>query len=331
MDQELSLFVRDLYKGSTDSSIRNFQDWAMEKLKLFIKFDSALWADAIFDGINPPNVHNFYLHGDNFDKSTKEIIQHYVDIHEKGLAEDEIAIALTKNIGSTICWRDINGIDSAVWEQPIYEHFAKFYKQEHICSTSIANNGTEFLTFLSLYREDRDKPFSDQDKHIKSLLAPNLAESYRINLQFQALGACKAEKQKAIGLVDEYGAVFFESNSFQNAISVMHTTPYCGTRITDTFLLKSILNEQDNFIQHLRITSKKTPSGLFLVVIHTDSLFKKLTPKQREVLILYQQGKTYKEIAFILSISYHAIDSQFREIRRKLNVSRLNKTPRLKE
>lgn len=324
MDQTLSLFVRDLYRASTDIETQNFQDWTMEKLKPLIHFDSAMWADAIFDGENPPNVHHFYLYGDNFYRKNSEIIEHYLNVHEKGLAVDEIAIALTQNIGVTICWRDIKGSDSIVWNHPIYEHFARFYKQEHICSTSIDNYDTEFISFISLYREDREYPFSDNDKHIKSILAPHLVESYRVNLQFQALGNEKHNEQKAVGLVDQYGAIFYESPTFQTAFKELHAGSYENSRITDNSLLEQIIKEKNTIIQDVKVTSKKTPSGLFLVVIHADPLLRVLTPRQREILILVQQGKTYKEIAFILGKSYHAIDTQLREIRRKLKVRRLS-------
>ena len=329
MDQALSLFVRDLYRASTDIEIGNFQDWAMEKLKSLIHFDSGMWADAIFDGENPPNVHHFYLYGDNFYRNTNEIIEHYQNIHEKGLAIDEVAITLTQNIGTTVCWRDIQGSDSMAWDHPIYEHFARFYKQEHICSTSIDNYDTEFLSFISLYREDRDRPFSEEDKHIKSIVASHLSESYRINLQFQALGNDKNNEQKAVGLVDKYGAIFYRTPNFQTAIEEIYGRCFENIRITNSALIDQVVKEVDGVIQGIKITSKKTLTGHFLVVIHTDPLLRVLTPRQREILILVQQGKTYKEIAFTLGKSYHAIDTQLREIRRKLKVKRLSMIPRL--
>ena len=325
VDTQLSEFILSLYQQAMEKNLKNFQVWASERVAELVSYDSILWADAIFhDGV-PPNLHNFFLKGDKFDEcSIEEVMNDYLHTQVKLRITDEVGLALTKNIGATYCGRDVYGSDEGMRRSLIYKHFAKKYRQEHICATSVGNPRTSFISFISLYRADRNKPFSKRDKQIKAIISPHLAESYRIHLQVSALIQVPFTADKPLALVDEFGSVVFYTDAFPDSVNQIASQSFMHSKIHDSILLEKIREEADCYINKIKLCSRRIPSGLYLVVIHIEPIFQLLTDREREVVLLTTQGKPQKEVARLLGIEINTVNNHLRNIREKLGIQRIN-------
>jgi len=316
MDHALSKFILELYQHTSLIDENDFQLWALEQTKKLVHFDSAQWAEGHINRQKLPHVHRFYLYKQPFDK-----IENYRKIHQDLGLVDPFVGAIASNPGKTFSWRDIAESDDVLWSTPLYEFHCKKYQEEHIAVTAIPHYDCEFFSVISLYRNDRSRPFTDEEKRTKEIITPHLIESYRICLQSHIFSKLLTVEHNSIALVNAVGRLFIRMDTFIDTFNQISEVPIKENAIQDQTLLELIQNKYDGYIKKTHLASRALPNGLFLVILNRDPLLQKLTPREIEATILANQGKSYKEISEIMCIAENTVRSFLRNAREKFGVS----------
>jgi len=317
MDYKLSKFILKLYQHTSLIDENEFQEWAFEQTKQLIPFDSGQWGEWHVDKFKNIVVHRAYLH-----KQSQEKIEAYHQLQKTHNIEDPVALNIAQNLGKAFCFRDVAGTDEALWNTQLYKLFAKKYGMDHILATAVPHYEGEFFSAISLYREKKDRPFSEEEKILKEAVTPHLVESYRICLQSHVFSKLLTYDYKSIALVNAAGRLYIRMDNFTDSFNKVSETPISENTIQDRALLKMIHQEFNGYIKKTRLTSKMLPSGLFLVILHDNPLMEKLTPREIETTILAKQGKSYKEISEIMGIAEDTVRSFLRNAREKFGVSK---------
>lgn len=323
MDREnesISELILECYKNSSRLSEHDYQAWSLKRLQSIVAFDAAQWADGSIDQHGRPIVHKVYLHNLPIDTS-----EQYGEMHHQQKIQDDFAVTLTQHPGKTFCWRDFKGCDSSLWDHEIYRNFAAHYNIEHIMSTAVPLEGNNFFSFISLYRSNRDKPFTDKEKEIKQSISKHFIESYRICVQFNLFSEAVSDANKSIGLVTHYGAIFYKMDNFIEACNKIADQEITNNTITDRKLLRIITSAKPRLHRKNILLSKKMLNGLFLVTIHCDPSLQQLTVRETEALIFSRTGLTYEEIAERMGIAKDTVSQHLRNIREKLGVNNIRK------
>lgn len=318
MDHNLSNFILKLYQHTSLIDENDFQKWAMEQSGKLIPFDSGQWGEGHIDKSKRPVVHRVYLYKQPLTK-----VADYHAAHKESGAIDMLALGVAANPSKTLCWRDVDSSDEALWKTPFYVSYAKKYEENHLMATAIPHYGCEFFSVISMYRRDKKKPFSDEEKKIKEIITPHLIESYRICLQSNIFSKLLTLEHKSIALVNSRGALYIRTDIFIDSLNKISDKAIVENTIQDQTLLNLIKQEHDDFVNKIRLTSRMLPNGLFLVVLHQDPLLQKLTPREIEAAILHKQGKTYEEIGEIMGIAKNTVSQFLRNVRAKYGVSNI--------
>ncbi|HTD90851.1 MAG TPA: hypothetical protein VK663_09325, partial [Burkholderiales bacterium] len=192
--------ILTLYRDGRDIALRSYQDWALEQVLGLIPFDSAWWGNAAAE---PMKIHWIHLY--NCDASILETYTPY-------MLQDFFRAELMARPGETINMSDLITRAKFVRTE-LYQVVGKRYHIEWSLGTLLVDHDSSLQEFLTLWRHDPDKPFNDDERQIKELLMPHLAEAFRgVRLKHFLRGI--DTRGKAWALSDDHGHIREASPAF---------------------------------------------------------------------------------------------------------------------
>lgn len=283
--------------------LRGYQPWALEQVKSLIPFDSAWWGNAATD---PPTIHWIFL--DNCDQSIIETYGPYS-------SEDFFREALMANPGKAINTIDLISREGLLATR-LYREWAARYHVEWSLGTLLRDPKTALQEFLTIWRHDGDKPFSDDERLTKELLMPHLAEAFRgVRLRHFLRGV--DTRNKAWALADDHGYIRDASPLFIDKLHD-HWRTWKGNLLPETLTRCVVAGEAYN---SRTLTIDITPAeNLRFLQVRSRNAFDKLSAREIEVMRAYAAGDTYAEIAKTLELSPATVRNHISHGFRKLNV-----------
>ena len=182
-----------LYRDGRNISLRSFQDWALEQVRSLIPFDSTWWGNA---AVEPMKIHWLHLH--HCDKSI-------LKAHPPHIADDFFRAAMMASPGASINLSDLTTRARFV-RTALYRDIGKRYRIEWSLGTLHVDPVSSLSEFLTLWRHDAKKPFSEAERQTKELLMPHLVEAFRAARLRHFLGG-KDTRLKVWALADDTTAV----------------------------------------------------------------------------------------------------------------------------
>ncbi len=163
----LSRTIFDLYRAGREVRYERFQPTALALIKELLPFDSAWWGNAAAE---PMEIHRLYLF--NCDKSILEAYTPYME-------QDFFRAALMAEPGVSVNMADL--VTGAQYVRTaLYRNVGKRYKVEWSLGTLHVEPVSSLYEFLTLWKHDRKKPFSEPERQTKELLMPHLSEAHRV-------------------------------------------------------------------------------------------------------------------------------------------------------
>ena len=305
MDDAVSQFLLELYRASREIPFRNFQSWCLTRLQQVIEFDSAWWGNA---SEVPLQMRRIHLH--NCAPGILDDYLPYID-------GDLFRIRACAQPGVTLNTSDIytrEALDAA----PIHAGFAIKHNVAWSIGTVVIDEISSLYELMTLWRNDRARPFSEAERARKQMLMPHLIEAHR-NARLLQLRPRPATGDSHIwALCDERG--YLQELSPRFAAITQRIWPHWSGSLLPTPLINAARDEQrltttDYVFEVQRIDHHR------LISIQARTVFDKLAPRQREVALLYADGLTYQAIAARLGTSPATVRSQIAALFKKLGVA----------
>ena len=301
--QLLNQVTLSLYREGRDVPLRNFQDWALEQVRRLIAFDSAWWGNA---AVEPMKIHWLHLH--NCDKS---ILKAY----PPHMADDFFRAAMMASPGASINMSDLIRRARFV-RTALYRDIGKRYQVQWSLGTLQIDPVSSLSEFLTLWRHDPKKPFSEAERQTKELLMPHLVEAFRAARLRHFLGG-KDTRMKAWALADDQGFIRELSPAFAAALRD-HWPEWRGSRLPEA-LARCVVEGRVYKTKALVIETRQTDNLRFLEV-KASSPLDKLTARESEVAVRYANGETYSAISVALALSPTTVRNHISHCFKKLDV-----------
>ena len=291
--------ILELYRASREVPFRCFQEHALAIAKRVIAFDSAWWGTA---SISPNLIHRLHLH--NCDGGFPYLEQNFV------------RQAMLQNPGTTINLSDLITHDAFVRTE-LYRLVGEPHKIECLLATLLIEPASSLIEFITLWRHDSLRPFNENERMMKEVLMPHLAEAHR-NARLQHVLKDKLVHHVAWAVVDQHAYLLEISTAFVSKIKDEWPSWKCS-RLPEP-LLRCI--PQIRSFRGRKLIVDITPHEEFYILeARSLSAFDRLAPRERNVAERYSQGQTYGEIAADLGLSPITVRNQIARCFKKLGVN----------
>jgi len=245
-------------------------------------------------------------------------------------SKDFLRAACVANPGVAINIADL--MSASRWHRTaLYRGFARPHGIEWALCMFQAEPNTSLNEFISLWRSDRERPFSEDDRRRMQVLMPHLVEAMRANhLWYFSSAAVPKASQGAygMGVCDRDGLVHDCSRNFSRLIR--SEWPGWAGAALPAVLVASLAS--GTFVGK-RIDVDAEPLGdQWLLRAHAGGAAKQLGARERQVATLYARGMDYREISRTVGVAPSTVRNQLRASFRKLGVtSKLDLARRLSE
>ena len=309
IETQINPFIVELYRASRQVPAGEFKQWAFERLSEVIEFDSGIWVTATKE--YGAQFHGIYLYNQSI-----EMMQNY----EKHVENDFLAAQLMKYPGISCDPLRLISREEFV-ELPIYYEHAKKYGLEQTISTGHIEKSTGVWTFVSLYRADPERQFSERDIQLKQFLFPHFIEantaSHFVNLYGPDSGA--AQRKARCAICDSMGVIYQAEAGFTELLT-QEWAGWVGPMLPDEVV--NLISDAAQQHKGEQITVKAEPVGeLFKLEIRPCNPLDSLTAREREIAEALIAGQSYKQIAVRTGISPSTVTNHANKIYKKLGVS----------
>ncbi|HTO68624.1 MAG TPA: helix-turn-helix transcriptional regulator [Casimicrobiaceae bacterium] len=303
-------FLIGLYRLFAATARADFCDAALEHLKGHVPFDSAIWG-TFARGAAGPILHQGRLH-----RVDPQMLEEYEPIkHHDTLNRDVVAKpGRTVNISLTRTGKRVH---------PAMLAHARRWGMEHTLATTVHESALELFTLLSLYRENRDQPFSESQRRFVQAAMPHLVAAWHMNaLHFLDSTAAPAGAHlRARALIDGHGVVHNAEAELPALLrsefpcwrgpsvpsEVLALTTGGAATWTGKAIVASLMRALDD--------------RTFLICVRPRAAVDALAPRELEVGREFSAGKSHKAIAALLGTSPATVRSQLRMVYTKLGVA----------
>jgi DNA-binding CsgD family transcriptional regulator len=292
----------DLHRTGQEAPLSQFQPAALELIQEIIPFDSAWWGNA---SVEPLEIHRLHLH--NCEASILEIYAPY-------MAQDFFREALMAHPGQTINMADLTTRARFVRTE-LYQKVGTRYKIEWSLGTLLVEPVSSLQEFLTLWRHDAKRPFTETERQTKELLMPHLADAHRAARLREVLD--NPRRRECWAVADERGFLREINPGFVHCLR-SHWPDWQGSRLPEA-LLVPVRDAHTAHFGQLRMAVTKRGTFRYLLVSGASAI-DALSSREREIVAHYASGETYVRIASALGISPATVRNHIAHCYRKLAV-----------
>ena len=307
---KLNQFIAKLYLATSKIELAEYRDWALSQLHNLIDFDGAIWSNG--------HQQTVRFHNHTLVNVPESLTQCLLD----NLSINPLVDKLFENLGSPIDMRDLMA-DEDFYCSEIYLKCFKPHGIERILSSIHLDERTGLFTVLTLYRFDRNKPFSNQDKQMQKQALYHLltAAKHALFLQLEHADNSqnKAHKNSHKAICDSHGYFHQVQTSFIDLLERY----YFNKSESKNNLLKLPftldVSKQAYEVNGLQVELKAF-NDLVIVEIWPQGPLDSLSMREREIVQTLANGLTFKEAARELELSPSTVSNHLYRIYQKLNI-----------
>lgn len=296
----INQFIGELYTATSKIDLVEYRHWALSQLQNLISFDGAIWTNG---HQQTAKFHNQTLFNVP-EELTKSLLKY--------LTINPMADVLLNQLGHPIDMQDLlNDVD--FYRSQIYIKCFQPLGIERILASVHLDERTGVFTLLTLYRFNRQKPFTKHDKCIQQqalyhlLSAANHALFLQLEQNNQTLNCHRA-------ICDKEGYLHQMQPSFWQIVT--QHFPKCSLQKLP-FTLPPPL--QETVINGVKV-KVKCFGDLFIIELAMPDIFDQLSNREQQVVKTIAKGMTFKLAAKELNLSPSTVSNHLYRIYQKLNI-----------
>jgi DNA-binding CsgD family transcriptional regulator len=307
----LQPFISNLYRNGADMPAEQFQAWAYQELKSLVPFDAALWGTGT---VKRGKFHNVTVLG---------LPSSFATALEQTRQINPLYTAIRSNLGKTIENRDVLS-DAEFYKSEVYQRCFSQFGVERILSSAHADLRSGLYTLFSLYRFDRKRLFTEQEKQIHEIAGYHMLEAYSNAFFLHLTRPRTTASNRLAAVVDAEGVPHEVQPGFIDLLERKFPEGMKGLQLP--FELRP--NGVRYLVDGLCIKVKPM-ADLFLVKIWEEGPLDTLTEREREVVFGVCRGLSHKEIGRVIGLAPTTVSSHLYRAYKKLNVESRSALARL--
>lgn len=300
----INQLVLSLYRDGRDLLLHQFQDWALEQVSALIPFDSACWGNAALEPIKVHWVHLYHC-----DSAVLDAYSPYVPydfFRDKLIEQPGVSVNMSGPFSGERLART-----------QLYLKVGTAHEVQWSLGTLLIEPMSSLSEYITLWRHDPERPFTEFERGAKELLMPHLVEAFRAVLLRHFLKE-RATQRKAWALVDQQGFIREATPAFSARLRA-HWPHWHGNRLPNE-LAACVIEGRAFKTKTLEIALSQSESLRFLEVKERSSL-DKLTAREGEIVSRFANGETYSAIATALTLAPATVRNHLSRCYRKLGVN----------
>jgi DNA-binding CsgD family transcriptional regulator len=298
----LQAFISNLYRAGSDIPAEQFQSWAFQELKALIPFDAAIWGMGHF---RRGRFHNVTVVG--LPSSFATALEQTRDINP-------VYAHIRDNLGKTIENSDVMP-DTDFYRSDIYQRCFSQFGVERLLSSAHADLRSGLYTLFSLYRFDRNKRFTDQEKQIHEVAGYHMLEAYSHAFFLHLTRPKTTSSGRRSAVVDAEGVPREVQPGFLDMVE--RKFPGGMKAMQLPFDLQP---DTGHYVVNGLCIKVKPLADLFLVRIWEEGPLDQLTDREREVVFGVCRGLSHKEIGRSIGLAPTTVSSHLYRAYKKLGV-----------
>jgi DNA-binding CsgD family transcriptional regulator len=305
--QSMHRFISSLYCQGASVPPERFRRWALQELRSLIPFDAAVWGSGT---LKRDQFHNVTVDGRP---------SGFAEALQQTSHENPLFTQIKKNWGKPVAMSDVLP-DRKFFKSELYQRTFEPYGVERILSSANVEPRSGLYTLLSIYREDRKKNFTAQEKLIQEPVLHHLIQAAS-HAFFLAISRPKVDARTEWNAVCDSTGVFHEVETpFMNMLEVAY--PNWGGQCVPFELPAAGFSGALASGLCLRA---ETFGDLFLLRLREAGPLDDLTERERSVVIQVCEGLSAKAIGRNLDLAPSTVSTHLYRAYRKLGVeSRTN-------
>lgn len=297
----------DLYPLALDTPIDEFEPRLFDLLQRGIAFDSG-WVGRAALTPGGPVMHNSCLY--------RLPLECALD-WERLKLEDPLAGRLMARSGRPLRM----SVDDARMTAA-FRAYVRKYALAHALVCFADDPILGLHAFLSLYRRDVSRPFSEDDVTFVAAVMPHIASATNLNRihQIAQIKAGMGPVRSAMALCDGFGTLQFAERTLADFMR-MEWPDWTGPVLPPEIALGPSGTGKSGFVGSQITVEVRHVAELVVIQVRKRSPVADLTPKERQVTGLFASGLTYKEVARRLDLSPATVKHHLRNAYLKLGVA----------
>lgn len=302
LDGQIDSLIRHLYGSVLRVPLASFRTWALEQLHPLIDFDAALWGTGLLAAERFHYVAQIGLD------------EHYARHLEQTLALNPIRQGILERMGEPVAMNDVYP-DADFFQSELYRQLFQPYGIERILGSGHYEPRSDLSTLISLYRRERARVFTDQDRYVMARLLPHLIGAANhacfIHLELRQ----PQTPNTAAAICDRHGCYYEVQERFLDLIELSQPAP-AEQRLP--FPVPTPGSE----VVHAGLIARAEPLGdLVVVYLRPQQVLDRLTEREREIVHWITHGLSFKEVAKKLGVATSTVANHLYRIYKKLGVS----------
>ncbi len=304
IDDLVELCIARLYRSVVSVPPEQFRRWALESLKTVIPFDSAIWGSGKWE---ERRFHALTL---------SNLPDHFAQVLEASANENPLIAQLIHGEPDTPTTMESVFPDTKFYKSNLYRNTFGPHGVERLLSTVHADRRSGLYSLVSLYRNDRARPFTSAEKAIQRRLTYHLFNALS-HAFFIHLARTHRDRPAgaAAAVTDRLGAYHEVQPRFLDAMERHwpgHASNQLPFAVPDTGEMRVIDG----------LCVKSEPMGE-LVIIHCWPMgpLDRLTNREREIVLAVAHGLSFKQAARKIGVAPSTVANHLYRIYRKLGVN----------
>ncbi len=304
MDERIEQCITLLYRSVVSVPPDQFRRWALDSLKAVLPFDSAIWGSGNWD---ERRFHAMTL---------SNLPDSFVQALQATAEENPLIAKLMASEHDTPTTMESVCSDAKFYKSNLYKTTFGPYGVERLLSTLHLDRRSGLYSLVSIYRKDRNQPFTVEEQTLQKRLTYHLfnalSHAFFIHLsrthRDRPAGAASA-------VVDRYGSYHEAQPRFLDAMG-LHYPKHVANQ------LPFAVPEPGETRMVSPLCLKAEPMGE-LTIVHCWPMgpLDRLTSREREIVLAVAHGLSFKQAARRIGVAPSTVANHLYRIYRKLGVN----------
>lgn len=221
--------------------------------------------------------------------------------------------AVSQNVGKPVRMED-EWADDKFYNSELYKRCFSQFGVERLLTTSQVDARSGLYTLLTLYRFDREQPFSKEEREIQAAASYHMVAAYSHAFFLHLSRPVRKGGHRVAAVVDKEGVLHEVEQGFLDLLEAQYPD-WQGMHLPF-----EVPQDKDSFLANDLCVEVSALADLFLVQLHRQGPLDSLTAREREVVFAVCRGLSHKTIARDLGLAATTVSSHLYRAYHKLGV-----------
>lgn len=297
-------YIGRLYRGSLQLKAGEYRAWALNEWRQVVPHDAALWGSGSLPGWKFHSV------------TVTDLPESFPRTLEETRSLNPIAPVIIANLDTPVDMQSVVS-DRKFFVSPLYERVFAPVGISRILSTAHLDRRSGLYSLVTLYRRDRKKVWTDEDRSRQKRITYHLYNAASHAFFLHLLRTRERPRDSCAAVVDKQGLFHQAQPRFLDLLE-QHLPVRPGQALP--FALPAVGEHLIIADGRLCLRADLVEENLFILWLWPAGPLDKLTRREREIVLAVAHGLSFKQAARKIGVAPSTVANHLYRVYRKLGV-----------